>query len=306
MESTKDYKNILRNSQNLVLETKIPCVSIIVPAYNVEKFIPRCIISLINQSLANIEIIIINDGSTDNTETICRQFANCDSRIKVVSQSNQKQGAARNKGIAIARGEYLSFVDADDWISIDFCEKMYNAAKSTNAQIACASIVRGNENHQKMLIEYFEQKTFTNIKEKFIQAKMPEFCFPCNKIFSRKALLEKKLRFREGVFYEDMIFVPDAISELEKMTTVADATYFYWKNPNSTIYKKNDSSRADKINAVEYLKNICNKLGLSYEKPLKSEYYFLGIKLLKIYRYRATTYYYLFGVLPIIIKKNFI
>ncbi len=305
MDSLKDNGKsslLIKHTKNNKLTT--PAISIIIPAFNVEKFIPRCLISLINQTLENIEIIVINDGSTDQTESIAKQFAKCDSRIKVLSQPNQKQGSARNRGISNSKGEYIAFIDADDWVSADFCEKMYFAAKSTNAEIACANIVRGDENRQHLLIEYSKQECFINIKEKFIKAKMPEYCFPCNKIFLRKALLEKNVTFKEGIFYEDMIFLPEAIINLGKMITVKDATYFYWKNQNSTIYKKDDSSRADKIFAVQYLSNICQKFGIKYNKPIKSEYYFLGLKLLKTYKHRATTYYYLFGFLPLFTKKD--
>ena len=112
-------------------------VSVIVPVYNVEKYLSRCLESLINQSLKDIEIICINDGSTDNSLQILKQFAYKDNRIKIINQTNSGQSVARNKGLAIASGKYIGFVDSDDWIDNDYYEKMFETIERTNSDFAC-------------------------------------------------------------------------------------------------------------------------------------------------------------------------
>ena len=123
------------NNQNIVSELhgifmssgieKIK-VSVIVPTYNNEKYLVRCLISLIKQTLKEIEIIVINDGSTDRTKELLNEFSKTDCRIKVIHQENKKQGAARNEGLKIAEGEYIGYVDSDDWVDLDYFEKLYN------------------------------------------------------------------------------------------------------------------------------------------------------------------------------------
>ena len=101
-------------------------ISIIIPVYNVEKYIERCLKSVLNQTYSNLEIIVINDGSTDNTGIICERYAGIDSRIKYIYQQNQGVSAARNKGLSLIKGEYLIFVDSDDWLELNCCEILLN------------------------------------------------------------------------------------------------------------------------------------------------------------------------------------
>ena len=116
-------------------------VSIIVPVYNTEEYLQKCLDSLTNQTLKNIEIICVNDGSTDNSLKILQDNAIKDDRIKIINQENKKQGAARNAGMQIATGEYIGFVDSDDWVDFDFYEKLYSAAKKHNFDIALGTNV---------------------------------------------------------------------------------------------------------------------------------------------------------------------
>ena len=117
-------------------------VSVVVPAYNVENYIEDCLKSLINQTLKEIEIIVVNDGSTDNTFEIINKYANLDFRIKVISQENQGISVTRNNGIKIAKGEYIGFVDSDDWVDENYFEELYNTAKKFDADISVASILK--------------------------------------------------------------------------------------------------------------------------------------------------------------------
>ena len=110
-------------------------VSVVMPVYNVQEYLSQCLDSIINQTYKNIEVICINDGSTDNSIYVLKEYAKLDDRIKIFSQENQGQGISRNKGIKYAKGEYILFVDPDDWIEITAIEKIIMAFKKTNAKV---------------------------------------------------------------------------------------------------------------------------------------------------------------------------
>ena len=117
-----------------------PKVSIIVPIYNSEKFMDKCINSILNQTLKEIEIILVNDGSTDRSEFICKKYENIDNRIKLISKKNGGVSSSRNYGVSIANGEFITFVDSDDFIEIDMCEKLYTAAIENHCDIVMNGI----------------------------------------------------------------------------------------------------------------------------------------------------------------------
>ncbi|MFQ6739306.1 MAG: glycosyltransferase family 2 protein, partial [Alphaproteobacteria bacterium] len=110
-------------------------VSVIIPVYNTEKFLPQCLNSIIYQTYKNLEIIIVNDGSTDNSDEICQTFAKHDKRIKIIYQTNSGVSAARNKGLLNATGDYVHFIDSDDYINLDYYEKIISGNKNINADI---------------------------------------------------------------------------------------------------------------------------------------------------------------------------
>ena len=117
-------------------------ISVIVPVYNTGKYLKTCLNSLVNQTFHDIEIICVNDGSTDKSAEIVQQYHN----IKIINQKNQGLSVARNAGIEAATGEYIGFVDSDDWVDLDFFEKLYNSITKYNADIACATIKRRTNN----------------------------------------------------------------------------------------------------------------------------------------------------------------
>ena len=143
-----------------------PKVSIIVPVYNTEKYILTCLQSLMAQTLPDIEIIAVNDGSTDNTLTIMNDCARCDRRIKIIDQSNQKTGIARNNGMKAASGEYMSFVDSDDWVDTDFCEKLYTLAIRYDADIAAANLLKHKGRRCRRNIFYRNVSQAVSLPEK--------------------------------------------------------------------------------------------------------------------------------------------
>ena len=120
----------------------MPELSVIIPVYNTDKYLEKSLDSLTSQTLKDIEIICVNDGSTDNSLAVLQKYADKDSRIIVINQEHKMQGAARNAGIKIAEGEYIGFVDSDDWVDKDYFEKLYNAVKKYDSDIALATNIR--------------------------------------------------------------------------------------------------------------------------------------------------------------------
>lgn len=285
-------------------------VSVIVPVYNVEKYLARCLDSLINQTLQDIEIICINDGATDSSADILSKYAENDERIKVITQSNAGLSNARNTGIDYATGEFISFVDSDDFVEANFLEKLYNAAVETDSEIACAGIIRENEKKQKEFLKFEKQETRTGISEKFTLVKAPEHCYVWNKIYKTDSLKSCGLKFIGGLMYEDMPFTADVLTKMGKVVSVPDTRYHYWINNESIVKDQSDKPRADKIFSKQYITKVCREYGIRLRERdnlvCKREYYFLGIKLLKVYVYRATKKYYLFGLIPLLTAKEYV
>ena len=284
-------------------------VSVIVPVFNTEKYLEKCLNSLINQTLQDIEIICINDGSTDKSADIIKKFTNKDSRFKLINQENKKQGAARNAGMKIAKGEYIGFVDSDDWVDLEYYEKLYNAAKRHNFDIALGTNVRVKKNINKKRLNITKEKEYTSIQEKFdvnIQWKNP--C-PTNKIYKRDLFLKHNITWPEGVYCEDRIFTLKAVYFANGIVSVPNVNYYYFNNPNSTVnnqkIKHFKKLRTDKNNAnkeilfflKEHNANIRDKNFWAVTKEFKV----LGIPLVKIKESLKTKKIYLFGFLLVFV-----
>lgn len=261
-----------------------PKVSIIVPVYNVEKFLDRCLKSIVNQTLKEIEIICVNDGSTDNSLQILENFAKQDNRITILNQKNSGQSTARNRGIDKASGIYLGFVDSDDWVDLNYFEKLYTSAEKYNCDMAASGIIRLHKWNKKFHLKFEEEKVTDNTDEKFELCDVPELSYVWNKIYKRESFIQKKLQFEEGIFFEDVIMTPKILYYLGKLVTVPDTYYYYWRNPNSTVTKRTDKVKNDSIyahnKAIEFIKE--HNIDISSHEPITKRYKFFGITILKI------------------------
>lgn len=247
-------------------DIKMVKVSITVPVYNVEKYLEKCLDSLIGQTLKDIEIICINDGSTDNSLSILEKYAKKDSRIKIINQENQGIANTRNKSIKLAQGEYIGFVDSDDWVSCDFFEKLYNAALKYEADIAAAGIIRATDKHEKMFLEFKKETVTNNTDKKFEICDIPDKSYVCNKIYKLSKIRYFGLKFKNDVTYEDIIFTPEAVHKLGTLVTVPDTYYFYYKRQGSitnTKSNKNNHSYAVEI-ANKYFKE--NNIDIEFHR----------------------------------------
>lgn len=201
-------------------------VSIIIPCYNAEKTIKRCLESVISQTYKNIEIVIINDGSIDKTDSIIKKYIN-DNRIKYYNRSNHGIGKTRNFGIKEATGEYITFLDSDDYLPNDAIDNLYKLAQKNKLDLVVSDYYVDNKNIKSEKIKSFP---ITNVK------KNPNLIFdinlaPWNKLY-KKELIEN-IKFEENLKYEDAPFVIESIIKAKRIGKLDKETYYYVVNPNS-------------------------------------------------------------------------
>ena len=250
-------------------------LSIIVPVYNVEKYLPKCLESLIKQTLKDIEIICVNDGSMDNSLAILKEFASKDSRIKIIDNQHQGVAKTRNTGIEQSTGEYIGFVDSDDYIDIDFFEKLYNSATKSNSDIAIASILKHKNFFNIYNAKYTKEETAITIQDKIklCEDKKHFFFYAWNKIYHSGFIKENNIKFSEGQIYEDVMFAIKALYYSNKIISVYGTKYHYIEHENSlTKYKdKTGEKEQDLIKAYSELQEFCNSKNI--EIPERLNYY---------------------------------
>ena len=288
-----------------------PKVSIIIPVYNTEKYLFKCLNSLLKQTLKEIEIIIVNDGSTDGSGAIIEMFAQSDTRFKVINQNNLRQGAARNNGTKIATGEYIGFVDSDDYIDLDYYEKLYNAAKKYNSDIALATNIRIGNGETKKRLNIKEEIFVTEIQDKYDINHQPKNPCPTNKIYKKELLDKNNIIWPEGVYYEDKIFTLKAVYYANGVVSVPNINYYYFRNKNSTVlstlrkHKKNliDDKNNANLEVLNFLKE--NNVNIRDKDfwAITNEYKIFNITVIRVKESLKTSKYYLFGIIKIWTNK---
>lgn len=234
-------------------------ITIIVPVYNVEDYLPRCIESLILQKYSNIEILLINDGSLDNSLEICRKYAEKDIRIKVFDKVNGGVSSARNVGLENASGKYVMFVDSDDYVSKDYCQNLYNIISYSDLDVVCTSHYNVNGDYKKVNSNTVNLKltSYEALKRFFLGNGIN--CYLFSKIFKYETI--KGLQFDESLeSAEDVLFIYQTLKNINFASmdgTVAD--YFYIIREGSLTNKRLTSSRIDSsIRVAEYITRDCN------------------------------------------------
>lgn len=224
-------------------------VSVVVPVYNAEEYLNRCVDSLLKQTLKEIEIILVDDGSTDSSSQICDEYAKNNSNIKVLHLENGGPARARNKGIDIATGEYIGFADSDDYCHPEQFKKLYQNAKDNNSDIAMCSFFVDSVKGLEPIIIPFKPLYNSNaeIKNDVIKCFYGEYVHGLNslwiKIFRRSLLNDNNIRMDETLKRaEDMWFVFDALKVSNVFSYINDNLYYYYQNESSIMHNsKNDS-----------------------------------------------------------------
>lgn len=245
-------------------------VSVIVPVYNVEKFIDKCLNSLVNQTLKEIEIIVVNDGSPDNSQKIIDKYVKkYPEKVQSFIKENGGQGSARNLGMEKAKGEYIGYVDSDDFVEKDMYKKLYNKAKENNYDIVVCGNYNVSEDYQNKNIDAFINNYNTDLENIFF-GKMAVW----NKIYKRDILIKNKLEFKEKVWYEDLAFTLKAIMNSNTFAFIDEPLYDYLIREGSTMNNSNVQRNLEILDAFNDI--------LSYIQHNKKEEYFSKIEFLAI------------------------
>lgn len=230
-------------------------VSVIIPVYNVEKYLDKCIESIINQTYKNLEIIIINDGSTDNSEDIIKKYIH-HSNIVYLKQKNKGISETRNIGVEIANGEFILFVDSDDYIEADCIEKAVNKIKETNSDMAIFGyrVFYENNKSDKYKLYEIEDRVYTNLEvlDMIMNYKVKGFAW--DKLYKKDLLKKYKFKFEIGRYVEDWFPVFKQIYLSNKICFVNDALYNYQIRQNSISREKNEKLAEDYHFAITQIK----------------------------------------------------
>lgn len=254
-------------------------ISIVIPVYNVENYIGQCLDSLISQSLRDIEIVCVNDGSTDSSGEIIKKYAQEDSRFKIIEQANQGPGEARNNGIRNSSGEYIMFVDPDDWVEADALEKIYNFQKENNAQV-----VQFDYKEYAEATGQYSYVSFSDFLRKKVHFDLPnggsysrkdvfekKFKYikltVWSKVYKRSFILENNIKFPKNKQGEDDVFSIQVILNADKIYYIKDYLYIYRQRFNSAVHKVSDEHFCVFEN-IETVKKIIEQKGL-YQKHEK-------------------------------------
>lgn len=240
-------------------------VSVIVPVFNVDKYLGKCIESIINQSYRNLEIILINDGSTDKSLYICEMYKTRDDRIKVIDKKNGGLSSARNAGLDIMNGEYVIFVDSDDFINENMVKDLLQAAISENADIVQSGFQMIYDSGEiKKRYKYINN--IINTKKSILEAYFVQQSINvilCNKIY--KANLFENIRMVEGKNNEDYMIMPELLSNCNKFMNIDGIYYNYLQREDSIMGSMFTEKKMDSIYASEYVVRLCKEKIFAYE-----------------------------------------
>lgn len=249
-----------------------PLISVIVPIYNVEKYLEKCVESLLNQTYSNLEIVLVDDGAKDSSPAMCDSFAEKDSRIKVVHKKNGGLSDARNAGLEVATGEYISFIDSDDYVALDMYKTMITEALNNDAQVVECNSYVAYEDGKIDVYKSFDYKLYTNnrdiifdyIREGYIQTVV------WNKLYRRDIIGD--IRFEFGKCHEDEFFTYQILAKTTRFVHTNEFYYYYVQRQGSVMNSSFSLKQLDAIegglNRAKFVKENHPDLYFEQVKPL--------------------------------------
>ena len=247
------------------MEQNKPLISVIVPVYNVEKYVGRCLTSIINQSYTNLEIIVVNDGSTDNSLSVCEAYAAKDNRIKLITQENRGLSGARNTGLRHYTGEYVTFVDSDDWIHRSMIEFLYNVLMRYDSEMSLCANRRVSEG---AILDkaYIEPDGITFSCEEFMKMFLNGTITACWARLFRRDLISG-FEFPEGLNCEDFIYMYEAIRRIKKVVGFVEfPLYYYYVRSDSIVNESFGIKKFDQYYSAKKLYELVCEHTPQYKK----------------------------------------
>lgn len=231
-------------------------ISVIIPVYNVEKYLRKCLDSVVSQTYNNLEILIVDDGSTDCSGQICDEYAEKDDRIQVFHQLNCGLSKARNTGIDLSTGDYLMFIDSDDYISKDMAMELYNELKKSNADMSICNFHYVDENNNIIKtkeLDFHNAGSFILTKKELLNALTNSnistaIVIGCNKLY--KNSIFDSLRYPVGRIYEDEFIIHHILNKIDKAVLINRKYYYYIKRDNSITHTNYTIKNVDAIEAI--------------------------------------------------------
>ncbi|NLP46840.1 MAG: glycosyltransferase family 2 protein [Epulopiscium sp.] len=260
-------------------------ISVVIPVYKVEEYLNRCVTSVLNQTYSNIEVILVNDGSPDNCGKMCDEFAEKDKRVTVIHKENGGLSSARNAGIEIAKGEYLSFLDSDDWVEVTFIEKALKLLVESKADIAITNYMKIYNEREKINNDKIEKYEFSNLEA--LNALAGKFntqiTTAWGKIYHRDIF--DKIRYPIGKIHEDEFVIHHILNKADKVVLTTEKLLYYWQRKDSIT--GSGFKLKNKLHVIEALKDRIDLLNeLNLEKAIEQTYRSIFINYRQIYEHR--------------------
>ncbi|MFC7322727.1 glycosyltransferase family 2 protein [Halobacillus campisalis] len=233
-----------------------PAISIIVPVYNVEPYLRKCLNSILAQTFTDFEVIVVNDGSTDGSGEICDEFSKNDIRVKVIHEKFKGVSSARNTGVRFAQGEYIGFVDSDDRVEKEMYKKLYRLCIDSECDISICRLGREIDGKLMYPIQkggYIVELSNEEAMKELFKGELYRFSL-CNKLFKRD--LFEGVNFPEGRIHEDMATTYKLFEKAKRISFIDYSGYIYVKRQNSILTKKYNSNRLDSFKGWEEIINF--------------------------------------------------
>lgn len=244
-----------------------PLISVIIPVYNVEKYLKQCLDSIVNQTLKDIEIICVDDGSTDSSLAILKEYAQKDTRFTILTQRNLRAGVARNTGLQKAKGKYLSFLDSDDFFELNMLEEMYNKAEKDQSDIVICAFTSFDEQTQEIK-KIHKIKAEIEAKSPFNPKTVSEQLFnfskpnPWTKLFRRSFFIENNLYFENCICCNDLTCVCTAMAIANKISILNKSFIYYRINQKTNITAERHKNPDSVLYALQRLRENLEKYNL--------------------------------------------